>query len=510
MRYTVPIAVEKALELLGVEPLFVHYGEACDINGFSSATRERRRPDMLWLNDNSAGSRPYTACGARHCVYIASRTEEASGPPACDDDRSLVVLPHSVQLRRLVTAMEQSFAFYNAWSDALLDIVRRGGDWYALIEEGHRVLQNPMIIYNRSMRILGYTVNDGTQDAIWSDAVHAGVARVDSPGRSADLMQFITQLERSDRPFPFQGEGMSQHFWCAPVRVGGRICGMVNAVEYHRPLRPGDRDLLRAFSEYAAVLMQRSGAASPIPDALPRQLMLDLIRGAISTRDRLNVRLIAVDWDVQSHFCFIHLKSSLPFLSDEQWRNLYSQLMSLGLNALAAMLDNAKPGIGILLTAPAPERLRRTLETLRQFCAMHKLRAGISDVYVDLLETPRFFRQADVALELEDGDFCPYEQARYARMLRHLRNHPQREDLMHPAVARLVARSDKEGAEYLQTLRALIFHAYNQVEAAEALGIHRTTLAYRLKRIQELTGLDLSDPDQAFHVAVSLNLLEHE
>ncbi|MBR2698498.1 MAG: hypothetical protein IKE76_07900, partial [Clostridia bacterium] len=74
MRYTAPIVVEKALDLLGVEPLYQKYAAGARINGFSSATRDRRRQDILWLNDNSGGLRPYSSCGAKHCVYIASRT----------------------------------------------------------------------------------------------------------------------------------------------------------------------------------------------------------------------------------------------------------------------------------------------------------------------------------------------------------------------------------------------------------------------------------------------------
>ena len=93
-------------------------------------------------------------------------------------------------------------------------------------------------------------------------------------------------------------------------------------------------------------------------------------------------------------------------------------------------------------------------------------------------------------------------------MLRHLRAHPYREDLVHPAMARLAALDRTEGAEYIPTLRALIQHTFNQMETANALGIHRTTLAYRLRRAQELTGMDLTDAKQVFHVAVSLELME--
>ena len=510
MRYTVPVVVEKILELLDVKPLVLLYGKQRDINGFSTYTKERHRPDILWLNDNSGGQRPYSACGARHCLYIASRAEEAGELPTCTPERSLIVLPHGVQLRRLVTAMERCFAFYNEWSDKLLDILRREGDWYELLEAGHSVLKNPMILYSRSMRVLAHTQEDGTRDALWVDTVREGTALIDTPRQSADLMRFLAEVERHDEPFRHQGEGMSDPFWSAPVLVGGRRRGMVNVVEYHGPLSEGGQDLLRTFAEYVSIGMQRSDHGAPAPDAVPRQFMMDLLSGAIPSRDRLNTRLIAVDWRAMCWFRFVSFRSELPFLSGEQWRNNYGQLTSLGLNGLSCMIDEAEPHIALLLTAGEAERFSRPLEIIAQFCALNRLRAGISDAYDDLLQTPRFYRQAEVALELVDGTVCHYRQARYGRMLRHLRNHPFKEDLLHPAVTCLAALDRKDGSEYIPTLRALIEHTFNQLETAEALGIHRTTLAYRLRRIQELTGLRMSGGSQMLHVAVSLKLMEEE
>ena len=77
-------------------------------------------------------------------------------------------------------------------------------------------------------------------------------------------------------------------------------------------------------------------------------------------------------------------------------------------------------------------------------------------------------------------------------------------------MAFLASQDEDEGTEYIRTLRALLSHAFNQLETAEALGIHRTTLAYRLRRVQELTGLQLDDPRQAFHTAVSLKLMRDD
>ena len=318
MHYTVPIVVEKALALLDVKPLAVHYADHCDVNGFSPNYRERGRQDLLWLQDNASGARPYAACGARHCVYIPSRAEEAGELPACEGDRSLIVLPRTVTLRRLVTVMEACFAFYNDWGDALLEVLRRGGDWFALLEVGHRALENPMIIYSRSMRILAYTASDGTSDAMWTDTIREGVARVDSQRQGEELMRFLAEVERHGAPFRHQGEGMSAPFWSAPVLVDGRRRGMVNVVEAHRPLSRGDRDLLCFFTEFVAIRMAAVGFGAPVPDAVPRQLMLDLLAGDIASHDRLNSRLIAVGWRAGEWFRFVSLRAALPVLAGEQ------------------------------------------------------------------------------------------------------------------------------------------------------------------------------------------------
>jgi DNA-binding PucR family transcriptional regulator len=60
-------------------------------------------------------------------------------------------------------------------------------------------------------------------------------------------------------------------------------------------------------------------------------------------------------------------------------------------------------------------------------------------------------------------------------------------------------------AERLATLRALLDHP-GAGEAAAALGIHRNTLAYRVRRIEEIGGWSLADPDLRLALAVALRI----
>jgi DNA-binding PucR family transcriptional regulator len=61
--------------------------------------------------------------------------------------------------------------------------------------------------------------------------------------------------------------------------------------------------------------------------------------------------------------------------------------------------------------------------------------------------------------------------------------------------------------ERLATLRAVLDHGAAG-EAAAALGIHRNTLAYRVRNLETLTGWDLDDPDLRLALAVAIRIVQ--
>lgn len=63
----------------------------------------------------------------------------------------------------------------------------------------------------------------------------------------------------------------------------------------------------------------------------------------------------------------------------------------------------------------------------------------------------------------------------------------------YPKLARLRVEDEAGGSEYTATLTAYLSAFGNVVAAARRMNIHVTTLRYRLKRIQAISGLDLDD-----------------
>lgn len=63
--------------------------------------------------------------------------------------------------------------------------------------------------------------------------------------------------------------------------------------------------------------------------------------------------------------------------------------------------------------------------------------------------------------------------------------------------------------ERLETLRALLAHG-SVGEAAAALGVHRNTVAYRVRGIEAATGWRLADPELRLPLSVAIGLVQEE
>jgi purine catabolism regulator len=95
------------------------------------------------------------------------------------------------------------------------------------------------------------------------------------------------------------------------------------------------------------------------------------------------------------------------------------------------------------------------------------------------------------------------------RLLGNLHNVPDGPRLARALLEPLLAGRADVRREHLATLRAVLDHQ-GLAEAAAALGVHRNTVAYRIRRIEALTGWHLADPELRLPLAVALRLVQQD
>ena len=148
---------------------------------------------------------------------------------------------------------------------------------------------------------------------------------------------------------------------------------------------------------------------------------------------------------------------------------------------------------GLLGRLPEPERVSIGIGRYRPGLA--GLRTG--------------YHEAEQALSIGRHLFGPGQVTCFAdlgvyRLLFALRDDPELADFCRETLSALAEYDARNGTELVRTLDAFFAHRANLQATAEALFLHRNSLAYRLKRIEEVSGLNLDDFEDRFRLQLAL------
>jgi purine catabolism regulator len=114
--------------------------------------------------------------------------------------------------------------------------------------------------------------------------------------------------------------------------------------------------------------------------------------------------------------------------------------------------------------------------------------------------------QAQSAFPKRAVSFASVDDVGALRLLYHLRDTTELRHFVSEALGTLEYR-DQRGT-LRATLRAFLESGGSQVDASHRLGIHRNTLAYRLRRIGEIVGRDVADPGSWLTLHLALRASE--
>jgi purine catabolism regulator len=140
-------------------------------------------------------------------------------------------------------------------------------------------------------------------------------------------------------------------------------------------------------------------------------------------------------------------------------------------------------------------------------------RAAVGRVRRDPGELPRCYDEALYALDARPPNGGPAAVATFRdlgsiQLLLSLQDERGVELFCDSALGRLVEHDRRHGSALVESLRAYIETNGRWAEAASALGVHRHTLRYRIRKVEELTGRDLADAGDRLELWLALRAHE--
>ncbi|MEU0164652.1 helix-turn-helix domain-containing protein [Streptomyces iakyrus] len=391
------------------------------------------------------------------------------------------------------------------------------GDLDSLADAVAALVGGSVTIEDTESRVLAYSSTEENVDEMRRLTI---LGRRVPPWRVAAMREagFFQALWGAGDVLHRPAHGQDPERLVGAVRAGGEALGSIwVAAVAGRPLAPNAAETLRAAARTAAahLLHHRTHSSDG-------RLVEDAARALLE--DRGSVEVLAERASLPPRepcaVLAVGLGSGHP---DDGPSGLYG-LLTLHCAALGHRVVVVPAGGGAWVLVSGLERdARRADGQVRRLGSAladqlsatigSPVKAGLGDVVPGLAGAPASRRSAERALQALLATDGPHTVARSEDVADTVGILQVVEALRgvtlprHTSVARLREfDADHNGSCLVETLRAYLDHFGDVSAASRALGVHANSLRYRLRRIRQVSGLDLESPDARLLAQVQLRL----
>ncbi|GAA3197305.1 helix-turn-helix domain-containing protein [Nonomuraea roseoviolacea subsp. carminata] len=402
---------------------------------------------------------------------------------------------------------------------------------FALANAVCALLDAPVTIEDRSSRVLAYSERQEEADA----GRVATVLGRQVPERYTRLLEeggFFRQLYQSREPVHIELKGEQISRVAVAVRSGDEILGSIWAA-VREPLTEQRQRALADAAKVVALQLLRQRAGADTGRRLRADLLSTVLAGgqdAAEAAGRLGV--------ASEHLCVLAAQLSdgtepgaghpgtghaggVPTDAArlESDRQRFCDALALHMGAIHPKAAAALVGsvaYAVLPLHPGGQEETRAVRVAESFLARvgprHAANIGVGRPARNLGEVARSRADADRALRVlrarrASGAVAGYTDVHFEALLLQLSDLVKVEEQVPTGpYRRLLAYDAEHGSELVPTLRAYL-DAFGDVNAASArVHVHTNTFRYRLKRLIEISGLDLTDPDARLSVMLQIRI----
>lgn len=347
-------------------------------------------------------------------------------------------------------------------------------------------------------------------------ALDASLVLID---RSSSVLAVAARSSADERALMALAPGVSIH----ELRVGDEVVGRLRLRG-----RTGDPPaaFLRVVTTLIASEVERLRAPDRASEAAQAAFLSAVMRRKVTDRGDIVARGGELGVELASGGAVVVVRARRYAPTDEDWRGRVLSAAeraarSSAPGSLAALLDGHDDAVAVLLPAHEDAVVRRVADAIaRELAAsLHgfTFSVGHSRVASDPVDLYRASHEALLAANVaeakpsDDGQLAALafeDTGAYRLLLPAMSEDPaELERFYDETVAPLVAYDEQYETELVQTLETFLDADGNVAGTAQRLFTHRHTVRYRLERVRDLCGLDVSSTDGRERLGLGLKAM---
>ena len=321
------------------------------------------------------------------------------------------------------------------------------------------------------------------------------------------------KVRNSKLPIYFFNEMAGQGTLTSAIHIDGIEVGHIMSQESEHKFKDTDPEFLFNFARLVSMELQKNSVFTDNKGVMYSYLLAELLKNSSTNVNIIRQRLDALGFKIKSDLYIMVIPRSSYASSNVHLEVILQSIRNIFVGSLYVIYENS---IVFLISKDKYQAFSEfEQERLTDFLKTNNLKAGISNFFSDLEDTPRFYKQALEALALgmkmkPEDPIYRYDDYLIYQMLQVF----EKEDkelrfLIHPGVMQLYYYDKEKGTDFIPTLRAFIMNPVSSSEVAKILHIHKNTLLYRMGKIREITNCNFVDGDDFMAFNLSFKIMDY-
>jgi|GEM_PF-3259795 len=457
-------------------------------------------PDLLYVAQASdlaerpvIGASCSVICLGNHpAAYDSNRCEIADISP----DMGIVSLFNRVQ---------EVFSIYQAYELRLIEAAHAEEPLVALGEVAYDLLKNPLACFNATNRALfiRYDRTNPVTKGYYESEPDIGSYMSDEEEGSLDsIPNFEDTLAHTDPTFYPRGRFRFDGIY-ANIMEGEQLLGRVVMDQAYRDFIPSDYALIKWLCASIKEVMMRSSDITFAFSQSFERMVSALALDHTPYEDRFDAILAENGWSRTDHYKYVFLRPTVAQMPRHLHTGyaLYlnqhfdSKYLLVSPDSLAMVLNLSK----------SDKAAEHILGRLAAFAERNPYCVAVSSTFDDFASLWEARQQAEQACAVGQKVNTAkrvhfFDELALDLMLANIRGEFGPGFYRTNAVRRLMAYDAEHKTELCRTLEVYLSNSRSVTRSLEDLFVCRTTFLYRLNRIEEITGLDLNNPNTRLYL----------
>lgn len=408
----------------------------------------------------------------------------------------------------------------------LLEVVLAGLGIPSVCQALSQLVGNPVLIVERGSNLLSSSWPASSEDEPpdkWDLEIMLNLE-----SHEEDL--FSLNPHRGHR-FELHLENTKQDIVIALVEINGSISGYLAILESCRKLDEQDLMALEHASTIVALVFVKEKAVYEAERQIRGELLEDLISGNFRYEEavirrasylnfNLNARLVVFNIDIDRFERYLTKEAHrdenhIQEVKSDILQVVHSVFLDYPGGAMLLAKSDSVTGLVRLSTRDGMKLLRAKIEEIMAKITVKfpklKISAGVGRSFSGVRSIKQSYEEALAALRVGRFMHGPasltfFEDLGPYLFLYELKDSSAMQSFYQETLGKIMVYDQQNNTELLKTLDYYFKNDCNLRLTAESLYIHKNSVIYRVKKIEEITGLKMDDPEARFNLQLSLKL----